>query len=153
MAGYIESNLSKNEVIIYKAKLSVFPLISSLIIAIIFIFLGLTAIAGSNGQGSGALFLIIGLIIALKNILKYISTELALTNQRVIAKTGFIRRNTVELKNDKIESVIVDQPIFGRIFNYGSIITRGTGGTNTPIPWIASPILFRNEVNNLENKD
>lgn len=153
MAGYIESNLSKNEVIIYKAKLSIFPLISSLIIAIIFIFLGLSSIASSNGQGSGALFLIIGLIIALKNILKYISTELALTNQRVIAKTGFIRRNTVELRNDKIESVIVDQPIFGRIFNYGSIITRGTGGTNTPIPWIASPILFRNEVNNLENKD
>lgn len=105
----------------------------------------------SSGLGIG--FLILGILIAVKNILKYISTELALTNQRVIAKTGFIRRNTVELKNEKIESVIVDQPVFGRIFNYGSIITRGTGGTNTPIPWIASPILFRNEVNNLENKD
>ncbi|ELV07398.1 PH domain-containing protein [Wohlfahrtiimonas chitiniclastica] len=153
MANYIESNLSKNEVIIYKARLSIYPLVSSLILATLLILFGLSSLSNTTTSVVGTVFLIIGIMIAIKNILKYISTELALTNQRVIAKTGFIRRNTVELRNEKIESVIVDQPVFGRIFNYGSIITRGTGGTNTPIPWIASPMLFRNAVNNLENKD
>ena len=154
MANYIESNLSKNEVIVYKAKLSIYPLVFGLLIAAIFIFLGLSNLASATqgSAGVGSFFLIIGIFIALKNILKYISTELALTNQRVIAKTGFIRRTSIEIRNDKIESAIVDQPILGRIFNYGFVVVKGTGGTGAPIPWIASPMLFRNAVNNFEHK-
>ena len=71
------------------------------------------------------------------------STELAITNKRVIAKFGFIRRNTVELKLDRIEGLRVNQGIFGRIFNYGSVIVSGTGVTQTPIPAIDRPLDFR----------
>ena len=70
-----------------------------------------------------------------------------MTNQRVIAKVGLIRRNTVELRIDKVESLGIHQGILGRIFNYGSIVIKGTGGTNTPIPNIKAPMQFRSIVN------
>ncbi len=39
--------------------------------------------------------------------------EFAVTNKRVIVKTGLISRRTLEMNLSKIESVNVDQTIFG----------------------------------------
>ena len=78
--------------------------------------------------------------------LKRRSTELAVTNRRVIFKRGFIRRHTIEMNMDKVESVDVDQSFWGRIFNYGTIVVHGTGGSLEPLPRIDSPIEFRNQV-------
>lgn len=71
------------------------------------------------------------------------STELAVTDKRVIAKFGFIRRHTIELKHSKVESLQVNQGILGRIFNFGSINIIGSGGTTAPIPYIKDPLTFR----------
>lgn len=71
------------------------------------------------------------------------STELAVTDKRVIAKFGFIRRQTIELKHSKVESLQVNQGILGRIFNFGSINIIGSGGTTAPIPYIKDPLTFR----------
>lgn len=74
-------------------------------------------------------------------------TEIAVTNRRVIFKTGFISRKTNEMQMDKIESVEVVQSIAGRIFDYGDIIISGTGhGQFTRIRTIASPIEMRNQI-------
>jgi uncharacterized membrane protein YdbT with pleckstrin-like domain len=43
----------------------------------------------------------------------------------------------------KIESVNVDQPVMGRIFNYGSITIIGTGGTQEIFQNISRPLEFR----------
>ncbi|UOO81955.1 PH domain-containing protein [Uruburuella testudinis] len=80
------------------------------------------------------------------------TTELALTNKKVIAKFGFIRRSTIELNLDKVESISVEQGFIGRIFNFGSIVVRGTGGSQAPIPYIAQPLEFRRQVNALLDK-
>lgn len=71
------------------------------------------------------------------------STEMAVTSKRIIAKTGFIRRNTIELRIEKVESLKVDQSILGRIFNFGTVSITGSGGTTAPIPYIANPLAFR----------
>jgi Bacterial PH domain/GYF domain 2 len=73
-------------------------------------------------------------------------TEIAVTNQRVIYKTGFIRRQTVEMNMDKIESVTVTQSILGRMLNYGSIHVRGTGVGIEHLHRIAAPITLRNRI-------
>ena len=77
-----------------------------------------------------------------------LTTELALTNRRIIAKSGLIRRNTIELKTNRVESLGVHQGILGRIFNFGSIVVKGVGGSHAPIPYIARPMDFRQQVNN-----
>ena len=74
------------------------------------------------------------------------TTEIAVTNRRIIYKRGFIQRHTVEMNMDKVESVDVDQSLLGRIFNYGDIVIRGTGATLEPFKSIGAPLDFRNHV-------
>ena len=61
-------------------------------------------------------------------------------------KRGFIRRHTVEMNMDKVESVDVDQSILGRIFDFGDIVVRGTGVGIEPLHNIQAPLKFRNYV-------
>ncbi|WP_241596539.1 PH domain-containing protein [Rosenbergiella epipactidis] len=58
----------------------------------------------------------LGLLIIIPVVLRVWSTELALTNQRIIAKVGLIQRNTVELRLEKVESLGIHQSVLGRIF-------------------------------------
>jgi uncharacterized membrane protein YdbT with pleckstrin-like domain len=74
------------------------------------------------------------------------TTEIAVTNRRVIFKRGFIRRRTIEMNMDKVESVDVDQSILGRVFDYGDVTIRGTGAGLEPLRTIDSPLEFRNAV-------
>ena len=77
------------------------------------------------------------------------TTELGVTNRRVISKTGLISRHTVEQRIQKIESIRIDQGILGRILNYGTILIHGTGGAVTPVALIASPLIFKRAVENV----
>lgn len=92
--------------------------------------LGLLAVAG-------------GVIMLANSYLRLISTELAITNRRVIAKTGFISRSTFEVMLNRVEGANIDQSIWARILNFGSILVHGTGGGITPIDFIADPLSFK----------
>ena len=69
--------------------------------------------------------------------------EFAITNKRVIMKTGLISRNVFEMTLAHIESINVDQSIMGRIFDYGTVIIVGSGGTSESFANIAAPVRFR----------
>lgn len=75
--------------------------------------------------------------------------EFAITNKRVIIKTGLISRRTLEMNLSKIESVNVDQGILGRILGYGTIRIVGTGGTKEAFPKILQPLEFRKKFQEL----
>jgi uncharacterized membrane protein YdbT with pleckstrin-like domain len=75
--------------------------------------------------------------------LRRMTTELAVTDRRVIFKRGLVRRHTVEMNMDKVESVDVDQSVLGRIFNYGDVTVRGTGASIEPLRLIDDPLAFR----------
>jgi uncharacterized membrane protein YdbT with pleckstrin-like domain len=75
--------------------------------------------------------------------------EFAITNKRVIIKTGLISRKTVELNLSKIESVNVDQTIMGRIFGFGTITIIGIGGTREAFVNIRKPLEFRKKFQEL----
>lgn len=74
------------------------------------------------------------------------TTEIDVTDRRVVYKCGFVRRHTVEMNMDKVESVDVDQTIFGRMLDYGDITIRGTGETWETLHNIGAPLKFRNHV-------
>lgn len=126
MGSYVESNLIKNEKVQYEGKTSVWSLLPR-------IFLGLILLP----------FFGIGLLFWASAAITYYTTELAITNKRVIAKFGLIRRNTVEMNVSKVESIQVDQGILGRIFNFGSVLVSGAGDPKAPIPGISNPLQFR----------
>ena len=74
------------------------------------------------------------------------TTELAVTDRRVIFKTGIFRRHTMEMNRSKVETVGVDQSILGRLLGYGTIIVRGTGGSFEPIRHVGEPLVFRSHI-------
>ena len=74
------------------------------------------------------------------------TTEIAITNRRIILKRGFIRRHTIEMNMDKVESVDVDQSLLGRLFNYGDITVRGTGEGFERLRMIDAPLKFRSQL-------
>lgn len=126
MASYIENNLIRDEKIIRTARVSLWVILPFIIVGFLLLpFFG------------------IGLILWIKAAIIYFCTELGFTNKRVIAKFGFIRRTTIELNIDRIESVQVHQSILGRMFFYGTIIVSGAGNPQAPVPYISDPVYFR----------
>jgi uncharacterized membrane protein YdbT with pleckstrin-like domain len=73
-------------------------------------------------------------------------TEIAVTNRRVIYKKGLIQRQTNEMNMDKVESVLIDQSILGRMLDYGNVTILGTGEGFETLRTIASPIELRNSI-------
>ncbi len=89
---------------------------------------------------------IIAILHALSAYILYIAAEYAITNKRVLMKVGLVRRNSLEIFLDKIESIHVRQSIFGRILNYGTLVICGTGGSKDPFNYIPKPLDFRKMV-------
>jgi len=74
------------------------------------------------------------------------ATEMAVTNRRVVIKTGLAGRKTIEMLLNKVESIEVSETTFGRMLGYGTIVIIGTGGTSEPFHNVAHPLEFRNQV-------
>jgi uncharacterized membrane protein YdbT with pleckstrin-like domain len=74
------------------------------------------------------------------------TTEIVVTDRRVIFKTGWISRHTLEMNITKIETVDVDQPIVGRLFGYGTVSVHGTGASMEPMRQVAHPLQLRNSI-------
>jgi uncharacterized membrane protein YdbT with pleckstrin-like domain len=74
------------------------------------------------------------------------ATEMAVTNRRVLIKTGMASRRTLDLMLAKVESIGVTETFMGRIFGYGSVVIHGTGGTPESFVMIAHPQEFRQSV-------
>lgn len=115
MGGYVNSNLITGEHVAYETKLHWITFVSL----------------------KGILTLFIAPLIA------YWTSEFAITNKRIMIKTGFISRNTFEMNHSKIESINVIQSILGRLLGYGTIVVMGTGSTREPFAYIRDPLAFR----------
>jgi len=74
------------------------------------------------------------------------STEIAVTDRRIVFKRGLIRRHTVEMNMQKVESVDVDQTLLGRLFDYGDVTVRGVGSTFERMRFVDAPLRLRTTV-------
>ena len=92
------------------------------------------------------LMLIFGLLGFARMMVVKATTEIAITNQRMVYKTGLIARQIGEISIDRIEGVNVLQSLLGRICNYGRLAIRGMGVGEVILPPIADPITFRRAI-------
>jgi uncharacterized membrane protein YdbT with pleckstrin-like domain len=135
MASYVQNTLINDEKVIYEAKVSLWSMMPSFIVGLVLLPL----------FGIGLLFWLIALV-------RYMTAELAFTNKRVIAKFGFISRKTIELNIAKVESLQVSQGLFGRMFNFGTLIVSGAGNPQAPIPGISDPMSFRRSFSEFQDR-
>jgi len=92
--------------------------------------------------------LIIFVVAIFQGITAYImykNSEYGITNKRIVMKTGWLRRHSVEIFLEKVEALYVNQSIPGRFINYGIITIVGTGGSKDPFLYVPQPLTFRNQ--------
>jgi uncharacterized membrane protein YdbT with pleckstrin-like domain len=131
--SYVDQNLASGEQVLLRAKMHWAIALRWFVVAVI-------CLAIQPLRPLGVLVLIIGgAMLALHRAMN----EYAVTNKRVIIKSGIISRQTLELNLPKVESIGVTQPILGRIFGYGNITVRGTGGTAGTFKFVSDPLGFR----------
>lgn len=154
--GYIDENLLPDERIIWKAKLHwiIFITPSHLLVMLLFLPIGLFMLAGaifSSEEIVGLLVLalllfVIGIIPPVASFIQFTTSEFAVTSKRLIAKTGWLRRQSSEIWLEKVEGVSVDQGVIGRMLGFGTVAVTGTGGRTELFRQIADPLGFRQKV-------
>jgi uncharacterized membrane protein YdbT with pleckstrin-like domain len=108
-----------------------------------------------TGTTYGILIIIFLLLLwILWNILSWRSEEYKLTNQRVMIKTGVIRKNSVYMHYNKIQDIIISQSIIERITNSGDIeIFGGHDRTSLILEDIPNPSEVENMINRMIEGD
>lgn len=147
MGRYLENALTKDEELLHEARISGWALLhftvpgGLLLVASAWLaYASETTLAGIGGMVG----LLGGGYLLLRALVQYMSTEMAVTNKRVISKVGLVRRSTVEIALSKVEGIQVHQSIIGRVFGYGTVIVAGTGTSHAPVAGISEPMTFRN---------
>ena len=138
--NYVSRNLLPGEIIVFRTKRH--WIMSSL--SVFFFFLGILYLLFGETRSFGLILIL--LFAAPFGLLAYMdikTSEFVVTNKRVIAKVGVIRRHSLELLLSKIEGLSVQQGILGRIFDYGTIVASGTGNTKNPFSFITQPLQLR----------
>lgn len=92
-------------------------------------------------------FFLLGLFFFAHMMIIKATTEIAVTNERIIYKKGLIARRIGELGIDRIEGVSVEQGVFGRLLGYGCVSIRGMGVGEVVLPSvIEDPVAFRTAI-------
>ncbi len=147
--GYVDKNLLPGEAVTYRAHLHPIIFVTPAFLAVVGILLaavGFTDTTLTVLAVLGVLLLVAAVIIGLPRYIRLKSSEFAITDKRVLVKTGVVRRHTLELLLSKVETIGVEQGVFGRMLDYGTVTIVGTGGTKEPFKDIARPLEFRRQV-------
>jgi uncharacterized membrane protein YdbT with pleckstrin-like domain len=88
----------------------------------------------------------LALMLAAPSILRYATSDFAVTDKRVLARIGILDRQSAETLLSKIEAIGVEQGLTGRLLGYGTLTITGTGGTRETIERVARPFEFRRQV-------
>lgn len=126
--------LLPNENVIFKTRSSIFILIVKIIglvlldivITILFMRLDIAKILGLENYKSWinlAPTIVIGLV-GIIIFLDWFTTQYMLTNRRVEAVRGIFGTTSQSMAVEKINSVYEQESLFGRIFNYGTLVVK-----------------------------
>jgi uncharacterized membrane protein YdbT with pleckstrin-like domain len=132
---YVESTLGKGEEIRYLAQLSYWPFSGRILLGF--------ALLTLPWFGLPWWTVVFGLSVFSQIYLRLESVELAVTNRRIIVKTGLVQRKTSELYLNRVEGVEVEQSAQERMMGYGTVNIRGVGTEIAPVAHISNPLAFR----------
>jgi uncharacterized membrane protein YdbT with pleckstrin-like domain len=163
--SYITKNLVPGETLLFETRHHWIVLLGPLLVSLLLGLPGAALVAGALASKSGTrvpafssgmnpeamgvlggVLVVAALIVFGYGLAKRNATEMAVTNRRVLIKTGMASRRTLDLMLSKVESIGVEETFLGRMLGCGSVIVRGTGGTPESFVNIARPQQFRRSV-------
>jgi len=150
---YVEKLLSTNEKIIVRTHRHFSTVFGSLFKEfIVLIACAIAFVYVRTWYTGDPFFFYIGIAIvaflaiasALVDIVRWQSNEYIVTSRRVIHANGIFSKNILDSSLNKINDVILQQSMMGRIFNYGTIkILTATDEVINLLDRIAKPIAFK----------
>lgn len=140
--SYVQQHLNPGEKVVHHTTLHPIIFIAGALLSL----LALPFFAGSKAASAGAFLLIIAALVLLVTWLRFTTSEFAVTTSRVIIKTGWLSRKTLELQLAKVEALAVEQGLLGQMLDYGTLVVGGTGGTKEKFTRIKGPVTFRQRV-------
>jgi uncharacterized membrane protein YdbT with pleckstrin-like domain len=143
--GYVRDNVMPGERVVFETQLHWIVYGPAVAIALVSIMVG-TAMGAEDGIIVAIMGIFIAMLSAGATWVRRRTSEFAVTDRRVLVKTGLIARKTLELQVDRIESLSIDQPILGRMLGYGTVRIRGMGAGEQPFPSVAQAMDLRKHV-------
>lgn len=142
--SYVDQNLLPNERVIQRAELH--P--AAFVVPAIPLVAGvLMMLNGGFGAMIGGLLALIGLFRIVPVVLAHFTHEMALTNMRIIGKSGLLGNDSLDVVLPAVSGIVVNQNIFGKLLNYGYVEVRSAGaGEQQGFNYIKEPQKFRNAV-------
>lgn len=126
--SYISRRLAPGEAILHKGRFhfvqEIWPWVALLVLGI----------------------LVVGIFIWIAELVRMSTTQMAVTNRRVLMKRGFFMVHLDELTLGSIEGSNINQSIFGRMFGYGKLTLQGRGDTHLQFPTMDQPSRFRSAI-------
>ena len=148
--GYVDEHLLPGETVTYRARrhwlIFAWPALFLVAAAMGFVMFGTTDVWPAGRWIIPLVGVLMAVAFGLKPAVEYLTSEFAVTNKRVVTKTGLVERDSQETLLSKIETIGVDQTLGGRLLGYGTVTIVGTGGSREPFALIAQPLEFRRQV-------
>ncbi len=144
MTNYITRTLTDGERVLHTAKFHWLYTVTSFFYVFFFGFVGL--VMSDVFSDAWLWFAALGPLVFLVSMIIKWTTEIAITNRRVVYKRGWIARETNEINLNRIEETNLSQSVGGRIFGYGKLVFMGVGIGEVNLPAIDDPIHFRRQL-------
>ena len=144
--GYIDANLLSGETIFFRTHLHWKVFLLPALFFLVGIAITVVVIYEGIDPYLSFLILVIPLGVLFQSYLTWRCSEFAVTDKRVLIKTGIVSRHTLETILTKVENIGVEQTLWGRLFNFGTLYVTGTGSTRETFPGIHAPLEFRKAI-------
>lgn len=143
--NWLNSNLMADEQIIHRSTLHWSVIAGSVGLALV-TSLAFAWVSEILEGGFWKIFFLVGLVgsafVAIE-VLNFLTSEVAVTNKRILFRWGVLRQTTCEVLLTRVSSIHIIQDIVGQFMKYGSFVIRGSGGLKQRFPYMCDPLEFQ----------
>jgi uncharacterized membrane protein YdbT with pleckstrin-like domain len=148
--AYYKKVIQPGENVKYVGELHWMIYKEAIILSFFIVFAGIVGTATLDQTGELPLIFPISLVLSVLPFmppwLRRATTEIVVTDKRIIRKVGWIARRTEEMNMTKVETVDVRQGVVGRMLGFGTVLIIGVGSSWEPLVCVTSPVELRNAI-------
>jgi uncharacterized membrane protein YdbT with pleckstrin-like domain len=96
-----------------------------------------------------AAIIVFGLYETIRTTVVYFTTDLTVTDRRVILRSGLFTQRNQQIVLRKIESIDIRQAPLSSLLDFGNVTIVGTGGSTQTIKSVSRPFALRESIQTL----
>ena len=144
--SYVEKTLLTGEQVLHRSHLHWKLFIGPAVLTLLLVVLVATTFGTDPTHVVAWISLLAAAAAWISAWVKRSSSEFVVTNKRVLIKMGVVSTTSLEILHQKIEAIVVNQGLLGKMLGYGTVAVRGTGGSQESFANIQDPLGFRRAV-------